>query len=923
MKYVVYVLAVMNLLAADPAADIASFKVAEGFEVSLFASEKEGVVKPIQMRFDSAGRLWVIGSTVYPQLKPGEQPNDKVIILEDRNEDGAADLSKVYADGLMIPTGLEIGAGGIYLGHGTELLFLPDANRDDKADAKIPVLRGFGTGDNHQNINSFAWSDAGHLWMCQGLHTLSRVETPWGISEMNQAGLWRFRPELKKLDPFYGSVYEPQNPWGYVFTDWGEPITIAGNNHSIMYPVPGLTSSHFPLAPKLIWRNGNGRKCSGGDIVGNGHFPEEWQGKLILGGYINNAIWSVSIVEDGAGFALEDFEPLITTTNRSFRPVDVKFGPDGALYVCDWYNPIIGHYQASFRHPDRDKAHGRIWRIMAKGRPLDKNPGLNRLPSERLVHNLTSSNRWVRHFSRRELIHRGNSVTNLLKGINSDFGRKQALGIYQAHEVQAPELIAQLVKAQQPGARAYAASAIGLWAEQLPEGLAWLCELAADEHPRVRLHAIVAASYYPKSEAVEALYAASKFPTDAFLDYAMRQSVFALRPVWTGNLNKLSDSVLAWLVSVDGSSEVLPAIRDIAKQGAPLHLLKIMAEQGTDKDIDFLLRQQRGKLTELLPVIVKSVEARNLPAPAKVGELLQSLAAEPLLKGYAYVLAGLWKVAVLREEITKEALSSKQAEAIRALGGYGDVTTLEKLTESDAAIEALAKLDLQKAAQAAANRFAGSDSNLLVIFLERKNGGKELAKALANKQLPEPASREALNILNRTGKNEPELSALFMSKAGIGKLAIPSDFAGQVAEHGDARKGKVIYERPELACVTCHKVNGIGGNIGPELSALGSAQPVDFIIGAVIEPQREIKEGFNSYLLTLKNGDEHQGYIMREDANGVLLRDTLWNEEVLIRKANIAASRNNGSLMPAGLVDTLTLEEFRDLVKYLSTLGRQ
>src|SRR5436190_5446990 len=194
----------------DPAAEQASFQVADGFEVHLFASEKDGVVKPIQIRFDARGRLWVIGSTVYPQIQPGETPDDKVLILEDRDGDGRCDKTTVFARGLMIPTGLELGDGGAYIGHGTELLFLKDTDGDGQADERRVLLRGFGTGDNHQNINSFRWSPGGELWMCQGLHTFSNVETPWGLVRLAQAGLWRLRPRLLRLEGFYGTAHEPQ-----------------------------------------------------------------------------------------------------------------------------------------------------------------------------------------------------------------------------------------------------------------------------------------------------------------------------------------------------------------------------------------------------------------------------------------------------------------------------------------------------------------------------------------------------------------------------------------------------------------------------------------------------------------------------------------------------------------------------------------
>src|SRR5260221_803751 len=198
----------------DRAIELASFQISDGFEVNLFASEKDGVVKPIQIRFDARGRLWVIGSTVYPQIEPDQVPNDKVRILEDTDGDGRCDKTTVFADGLMIPTGLELGDGGAYVGHGTELLFLKDTDGDGKADERRVLLRGFGTGDNHQNINSFRWGPGGELWFSQGLHTHSSVETSWGLVRLNQAGLWRLRPRLLKLEGFYGSPKQTPKPRG-------------------------------------------------------------------------------------------------------------------------------------------------------------------------------------------------------------------------------------------------------------------------------------------------------------------------------------------------------------------------------------------------------------------------------------------------------------------------------------------------------------------------------------------------------------------------------------------------------------------------------------------------------------------------------------------------------------------------------------
>ena len=951
----------------SPAAELASFQIAEGFDVNLFASEADGVVKPIQMRFDARGRLWVIGSTVYPQLEPGRKPNDKVLILEDTNGDGRSDKTTVFADGLMIPTGIELGHGGAYIGHGTELLFLKDTDGDDKADERRVVLRGFGTGDNHQNINSFAWGPGGELWLCQGLHIRSHVETPWGIVNLEQAGIWRFRPHLLKLEGFYGSQNEPQNPWGFAFTDWGEPIVLAGNNHSIIYPVPGLTSIHRDLPPALIWKNGNGRKMSGGEIVGTAHFPESWQGALVIGGYLNNAIWSLKISDDGSGFVLEDLPPLIKSTSRAFRPVDVRFGPEGALYLCDWSNPIIGHYQTSFRHPDRDKTHGRIWRVTAKGRPLTKPPQLADAPILELLNQLQSPDRWTRHFAKRVLA--DSSREEVVAALDRFVAQpdlpeqvlKEALGVYQSHEFVATQLLARLCRAEDAGARAYAASVTGLWADRLSDPLALLRPLVADEHPRVRLHAMVASTYVPAAEAVEVAAIATDFASDKFLDYAWKQTVFALKPRWlpafkAGQLEfEGRTSRLAALVRADGTPDTLEAVRVLANSGnltpnARAAYLRLLTEVGTADDLAFVLNVKDPTLqTILLPSLADAARLRNLRPSGDLVVPLQSLMEQTSveMRAEALHLAGVWRIEAFRSAIDRAALDPTapvpiRRRAITALASLGGEPARQALTRiaasgdetlRGAAIAGLAALDLQKSAELAASILAASTDDavadeILTAFFQRRSGMDALHKVLAQSPPSKTAARAGLKLMNSMGRQHTQLAGLLADAAGfssydkqLGEREIAA-FAEEVREGGEFTRGEQVYRREELGCVKCHAVNGEGGNIGPDLSSLGTAQPLDFIIGAVIDPQKEIKEGYTSTLLTTKEDEEHQGYVLRETKEEVVLRDLVQDREVRLRRDAIVDRRQAGSAMPEGLADTLTRAEFRDLIRYLSELGK-
>ncbi len=950
----------------SPAAELASFQVADGFEANLFASEKDGVVKPIQMRFDPRGRLWVIQSTVYPQIAPGEIPNDKVLILEDTQGKGRCDRVKVFADGLMIPTGLELGDGGVYLGQGTELWFLQDTHGGDRADARRVVLRGFGTGDAHQMINSFLFGPGGELWFCQGLHIRSRVETPWGVSRLDQAGIWRLWPRRLKLEGFYGSEHEPQNPWGFVFTDWGEPITLAGNNSSPIYPVPGLVVNHRDDAPPLIWKNGNGRKTSGGDIVGTGHFPESWQGDLIVGGYINNAVWRLRISDDGAGFVLEDLPPLIKSSSRSFRPVDVKFAPDGALYVCDWYNPIIGHYQASFRDPGRDKTHGRIWRITAKGRPLTTAPRLADASLDEVLEYLRSSDRWTRHFAKRVLADRpaAAGVAALDRwSARLDLSERdlvEALGVYESHEAVAPALLARVAAAREAGARAYAAAAAGVWADRLADPLLLLRPLVADENPRVRLQAVIACAQLPKVEALETALIASDYPVDKFIAYALNQAVHALKAEWLPALKagslKLGNQPtrLEWLVQADGTADALQAARELLQTSAldaPTreNYLRLLAETGDSSDLAAIVRvTDLPLLAKLLPDLETAAVVRRKLPEGDLSEVTRRWLASgnDQLRAEALRLAGVWKLEGFRAAAL-EAAEGSASETVRrggitALGSFGGEAERVALAgvartgpayARGAAIFALAPLDTATAARLAGEVLTGLEdegvaNEIFSAFLGRPGAAADLAATLANKPPSKVAAEAGLRLMSASCRRDQELARILTDATGAkgetNKLTIAdvAALAAEVRSQGDAARGAGIFWRPQLGCGSCHSINGKGGDIGPNLSALGTAQPVEFIIGAILEPQKEIKEGYMSTLVTTKDEEEYQGYVVRETSDELVLRDVVRGKVVRLARASIRDQKQAGSVMPTGLADGLSRSEFCDLARFLSEQGK-
>ena len=962
----------------DPADEMAAFHVKEGFAINLFASEADGVIKPIQSRFDARGRLWVIGSAVYPQLEPGQVPNDKVVILEDTNADGRVDRSTVFADGLFIPTGIELVSDGCYVGNSTELLLLRDTDGDGRADRREVVLRGFGTGDNHQNLNSFQWGPGGELWFSQGLHSHSRVETPWGVEKLDAAGIWRFRPRQWRLDPFFGSELAPHNPWGFVFDDWGQMFVLAGNGHGIYHPLPTLIRDHRIVQLDQIWKDYRGRKLCGGDIVGNQHLPEAMQGTMVAGGFMNNAVYHLRITEDGAGFSVSDLPPLVTSSDTRFRPVDVKIGPDGAIYVTDWFNPIIGHYQASFRHPDRDKVHGRIWRITAKGRPLVKQPAIASMPVPELLEQLKSTDRWARLQARRRLAEEDTSIVGAaLKRwtaslVPSDPGYEhhlvEALGVYQSHETPEPKLLERLLRATDYRARAAAAEAVWRWQDKLDEPLKMLDVALNDEHPRVRLAAVVAASWVRRPETIDYALQAADRPMDKSLDFALRQCVYVLKSEWLPAFQNQrlaamkNPQRLEFLVNADATPDTISALRRLLSDGKldPERreiFLGILAETGSPDDLAMLLdaksmtadgRYAVDRHVRVLTKLKEAARARRTKPAGNLAEALRSLERTEALRILALQLAGIWNVT----ELWPEALSAAKGPGsdelhitggtvLARLRGNAAVTNLLELAEPGrssgerlGAAVGLAQLDVLAAARVAASLLSGEwtedrTRELMNALLQRRAGANALAEALRGTAPSRDSARLAMRVMNNAGRTDPKLLAVLNAAAGLeGEVLKPTPeyvtaLMTEIRAQGDATRGAVLFKRADLGCVACHSIAGQGGTIGPDLNAIGSGQPLDFIIGAVLEPNKEVKENYEAVEITTADGEMHTGYrLPAAGASEFALRDTTLNRVLRWRRDDVKEIKARGSVMPPGLVNHLTRAELRDLFRYLSELGR-
>ncbi|RMF42792.1 MAG: hypothetical protein D6753_06665 [Planctomycetota bacterium] len=861
-----------------PAEELAEFEVDPRFEVTLFASEEQfpEIAAPIQIRWDSRGRMWVSCSTTYPHVYPGNEPDDRLVILEDVDGDGRADKSTVFAEGLHIPLSFEFGDGGVYVSEMPDLTFLKDTDGDDRADVREQLLTGFGTEDSHHALHDFVWSPDGDLLIRESIFHHTQVETPYGPVRQQNSGWFRFEPDVHRLTSF--GTYHSTNPWGVTFDAWGQHVAshpiYAAAFHSLDPPYP----DQHPKPDGLRAYSGT---C-GHEFIDFATFPADMQGGFVKVRYKpTNRVEFHRWHETEFGFDEEYVGDIVFSKNLSFIPVDVRFGPRGALYVCDWYNPIKGHAQYSLRDPRRDRHSGRIWRITAKGIPLQDPPRIADASVDELVAGLQRPESRIRYWIRRELRERdadevARAVERFVRNLDPNepgYRHHQVEAVWVLRGVRRPnyDLLRDLLACEHHLARAAATEQLRYWHAGMPDAIDLLRRAANDPSSIVRMQAAIAASYIGTEPALDAILDIFHHPLGGHLEYALTCALGSrtLRPIWENN----------------PKYDVGQKLRQTKRRSALAEPPPSASEAQFDS--------QKNLLTVRIGCIPE------------------------------------------RMKYTQEQFIARPGQPVKLVFSNGDATDHNLVIVRPGAMEevGMAANAMARDPKNANSDFIPPDKQHLILQAAPMIGPtrKSLVHVLRFEAPREPGVYPyvctfpghwvIMNGRMIVARNPEEAEELIRSaEPALVQHWTMNDLQGLTYSDDEANLMRGMQAFAKARCDQCHQLAGHGVNLGPDLAEIGKRFQGDRLLEQIINPSAEINEKFQTIRFLLDSGEVVAGVVQSEDDDKAVVMTNLLTPDrlTIVDKSTVELrSPSRVSSMPTGLVDVLTREEIAALVSML------
>ncbi|MCF6313144.1 MAG: c-type cytochrome [Verrucomicrobiales bacterium] len=949
----------------SPLQAAATMQVPDGFSVSLFAGEPD-LKQPIAFCIDDRGRLWVAEANNYPSKKAGF--NDRILIYEDQDNDGHFDKRTVFYDKLEYVTGIEVGFGGAWVMSPPNLYFIPDRDGDDIPDSEPQILlNGFGTAFNAHNIaNGFSWGPDGWLYGCHGRTNWSMPAKP-GTPEKQRTrfdgGIYRYHPVRHIWEPFSDGT---TNPWGIDFNDYGQAFTCNCVNPHLFHMIQGAhydpwrnrQSSQFAyqriqsIADHLHYSGSSHTFNRGTQVeleVGGGHahcgtmiylgdsWPKKYRNTVFMNNTHGRRMNNDLLRRKGSGYTASHEENLLVSKDPWFMGVTIRYGPDGSVFVSDWSDTGECH---SIKDTRKDT--GRIYKI-TYGSKKTYSRNLAKNNNQQLVDlQLHANDWWVRHARRllQERAAAGQDMSQahqaLRKQLNTQSAATHQLRALWALHVTggaAPDLLLKLLSHQNEYLRAWAVQLLCENGDPSTAQLAKLAQLANNDPAAiVRLYlasALQRLPHHQRWDIATALLSHGEDSADANLPLMIWYGIEALINSDVPRFAQLISHSKIPLIRQHIARRISSQAADKTDQDLP-HLLALLSNLDTQSKVDTLsginqglsgrkqlsmpknwqpvhlalLRNSDSQLREQATLLSlrfgdpKALsELRQLAADAAVASATRLRSIEALLQHKDPQLPDLL-IQLIKDKETR-------AAAIRGLASYQHPQTSQILLASYADFD---KSNKQNAIQTLASRPLWAIELLKQIRQQRLP--KSDVSAFTLRQIAafkNPAidqqTEQIWGKLRATPKDKARLIAQFKKKLSSAEL-----------EKADPTKGRQMFQR---TCMACHQLFGEGVEIGPDLTG-SDRRNLDYILENVIDPNAFVAKDYQITTIETRDGRVITGMVKSEDANAIAMQ-TL-NEELILPLEQIQSRKAAPlSMMPEGLVQTMTFEQFRDLIRYLAS----
>lgn len=958
----------------DPLTAAKMMTVPKGFQVEVVAAEPD-IVNPVAMTIDERGRFWITESLEYPRREPGPG-RDRVKVLEDTDGDGKADRFTVFMEGLNIPSGIAVGHGGVWVANSPDILFVQDTDGDGKADKQEVVVTGFGRTDTHELPNSLTWGPDGWLYGLNGVFNFSHVrysKTNPNYKEQHPGwpltcAMFRIHPRTREFQVFCEGT---SNPWGIAFNDEGEAFVSAcvidhlwhlietGYYHRQGGPYPPFT---WKIESIVKHKHQKAAYC-GIHFFDSDAYPEQYRRKLYMGNIHGGCLNVDRIEAEGATYQGVGEPDFLTANDAWFMPVVQKTGPDGSLYVLDWYDRYHCYQDANRDPAGIDRLKGRLYRVRYEETPrVPGNFNLAKESDQQLVDRLAAPNDFVRDTARRLLQERNtDAVAQVLidrmkvQQTSVEHRRRALMTLTGLTVPSAAKGVEWDTLDKDPASRAWRIRYLG----DHPAASSRLASLKAAgwdrNNPREQAQAVITAAKLMRSQAETEVTAAE---SDQYfqglieaLSVAQDDAVLS-RLVWQNlhpYLESRADQFIA-LMSAPASKDnaalmsLMPRVIDRLigrKQFDPAPIARV---------IELLAGWKADTAAQGIERLTAKVQNRELNADqitatkGSLGPLLQKVlggdTSSPMYLPAAF-LSTSWNDPAGVNAVRQVFSSDKVAPEVRlaalnslvAARDAGVIDAATKVLDQTATtselkaqiLASLSKLDETRVGSEILTRYGQFNPELqprvIELLTQRASWAKLLLIAIGDKKVP--ATAVNLNQARRLKElKDDELAKLLTTNWGQVRDGRDPDREKYVAgmrqlirkSPGDPFAGERAFKK---VCAQCHKIYGEGAEVGPDIT-LNGRNDFNQLLSNVFDPSLVIGAGYRSYTVITTSGRVLNGLLAEDSPARVVLKVQGGKQEVIARADIDELSVSEISLMPEQLEKQLTPQEIVDLFAFIS-----